>query len=257
MTHSVIALCGVLLLSLLTVADAAPTVTSCGDNSVTSPCLGDSDTYVTFGDAVRIVDCSNPAISRFAETFLMPPERSTSPSSVRARSLPTVPGTLLMVLAGFVCVSLVRDRRAWLAVLAGVLWVGHVGAQTVPKLVHRVTHINHTAPQTCAKIARFWHVEMLSTSRGDIEGTRYAGLLHHLAGIPEGSTPSLSKYSVRKNPDISAPSQYALACLPAFAARPIRALAAEAEQFTRFSPAFIFDNLARAPPKPASKQDFR
>lgn len=250
LTHSVALLCSLLLLALVIVVNAAPTVTPISAGTVTSPAPDDGDTHVTLAEAPHFTDYSNSTISELAEKFLAPPDASAASIPDRAKTLPAVPATLLMVLTGFACVSLVRDRRVWIAALAGLLWAGQVGVQNLPKLAQRFAHTNHNARQaSSSKLARSRQLETFGRSRADIEGTRYVALLHYLAGIPNGSTVSLFENTSRKNLDISGPVQYALTHLPVFAARPIRALAAEAAQFTYFSPAFIFQNLARGPPE--------
>ena len=45
-------------------------------------------------------------------------------SSSHNQSLPPVPRSVLMVLAGFLCISLVQDRRLWLTAAASILSVG-------------------------------------------------------------------------------------------------------------------------------------
>jgi len=249
LTRSVALLCGVFVSLSLTTVGAAPTVTWCRDNVVTSSGSHNSDAHVTLGDTVNFADYSNSSLSGFAEEFLMPPEGAIGLSSRHAKSLPAVPGTLLMVLVGFACVSLVRDRRVWVAALAGALWAGQAHVKTLPGLAQRIVHTNYKAGQICLKIARHWHLEKFSRLRGDFKSIQYAGLLHHLAGIPAGSTSSQFKHRSRKNPDMSGPSQYALIYLPNCAACPTRALTSEAWQFTRFSPAFMFGNVARGPPE--------
>jgi len=44
--------------------------------------------------------------------------------------LPAVPAAISMTLCGFLCISFVRDRRAWLAVACGLLWLGQAGICT-------------------------------------------------------------------------------------------------------------------------------
>jgi len=245
LTHSSALLCGLLLLALVTVVNAAPTVTPISGSTVTSPAPDDGDTHVTLAETPHFTDYGNSTLSELAENFLAPPDDSTASIPNGAKSLPAVPAALLMVLTGFACVSLVRDRRLWIAALAGLLWAGQAGVQNLPKLAQRFAHTNHNVRQDCSKLDRSRQLETFARCRADIEGTRYVALLHYLAGIPNGSTVSLFENTSRKNLDISGPVQYALTHLPVFAARPIRALAAEAAQFTCFSPAFIFQNLAR------------
>ena len=56
-------------------------------------------------------------------------------SSFDAKQLPPVPSAVFMVLMGFLCISLVKDRKIWLAVCVGILCVGQVGIKIIPQLV--------------------------------------------------------------------------------------------------------------------------
>ena len=55
------------------------------------------------------------------------------PSSIPVRTLPPIPRPFFMVLTGFICISLVRDRRAWLTCLASLMWLGQVGLSSLPQ----------------------------------------------------------------------------------------------------------------------------
>jgi hypothetical protein len=174
--------------------------------------------------------------------------------------LPAVPAAIFIALIGFLCVSFVKDRRVWLAALAALLWAGQAGIQAVPQLALRLSHRNHNRQQLDTKLAYPYYLNNSSRRRSDIEGTQYIGLLHHLAGIPD-STMSLlllqesrevtTQLCYRLNPSKNTSSfqsqfaflseQYGLNSL-------FNCLAARVKQFISFSPAFIFENLARGPP---------
>jgi len=52
----------------------------------------------------------------------------TNPADAHSPALlPAVPAAISMTLCGFLCVSFVRDRRTWLAVACGLLWLGQAG----------------------------------------------------------------------------------------------------------------------------------
>ncbi len=58
--------------------------------------------------------------------FLKPPTASMGTSSSSyLQSLPAEPKFMLMVLVGFLCVSLLRDWRLWLTVVASILSISH------------------------------------------------------------------------------------------------------------------------------------
>jgi len=227
----------VVLLSLLvlTAANAAPTISK--SNVVVSVVSPGSDAHISsVPEVTQIAEPSDSHLARVAAEFLKPPAAFTgSPAlPVGAKSLPAVPGALLMVLTGFICVSLVKDRKVWLAALAGLLWLGQAGIQAVPQLALRLSHRNHTEQQLSAELTYPYYLENSNRLRSDIEGTQYIGLLHHLAGIPQATNSFPS-------PSAIISERYSLNSL-------LNCLTLRVEQFICFSPAFIFENLPRGPP---------
>ncbi len=193
----------------------------------------------------------------------------TSPQnpSIHIKALPAVPAGAFLALSGFLCVSLVKDRKVWLASLAGLLWVSQAGIQALPQLTLRLIHRNHNNQMYSAELACPYSPEHSGRLRSDVEGTQYIGLLHHLAGIPRPQSAlnftqpdrinaqafcrlagrkvcAFARYSHKQPlPHLSAiiPGQYSLNSQ-------LNCSVAKAEQFIRFSPAFIFERLARGPP---------
>jgi hypothetical protein len=119
--------------------------------------------------------------------------------------------------------------------LAGLLWLGQAGIQAVPQLALRLSHRNHTEQQFSTELTHPYYLENSNRLRSDIEGTQYIGLLHHLAGIPQDKMSFLS-------PSAIISQRYSLNSL-------LNCLTLRVEQFICFSPAFIFENLPRGPPK--------
>jgi len=125
-------------------------------------------------------------LASLGKEFLQLPQNSTASPDLRStaiRPLPAVPATALMLLSGFLCVSLYKDRKVWLMVLMGILWAGHAGLQTIPRLAHHFDQ-KHTKKQIYAKQTQSRCLQNFSRLRSDIEGTGYIGLLNYLAGIP-------------------------------------------------------------------------
>jgi hypothetical protein len=87
---------------------------------------------------IEIGETCGSYLSNIADELLKPPGDSIdSPvPAVAATSLPAVPGALFMGLTGFLCVSLVRDRKIWIAALAGLLWAGQAGVTVLPQVAH-------------------------------------------------------------------------------------------------------------------------
>jgi hypothetical protein len=248
----------VILLPLLIVsaATAAPTVSNCSRSFVASP---RSDAHISsVPEVTQIAESFDSQLASIAEEFLKPPPTFTGSQAapLGAKSLPPVPGALLMGLTGFLCVSLVKDRRFWLAALAGLLWVSQTGIQAVPQLALSLSHRSHSIQQFDAELTSTYYLENSNRLRSDIEGTRYIGLLHHLAGIPKNTMSLLqnrlsflrSQESGQTEDDFGV-HQFAIMGLSSHFIPATNCLAAKVEQIISFSPAFVFDNLARGPPK--------
>jgi len=231
-------LCLILPVLIVSLASGAPTdVTAIARSRYNHAPAASVTDSVNIIEAVTDPVLSDYPLAAVAEDFAGPPAGSTTlPTPVSAKALPAVPGTLLMVLAGFFCISLVRDRNAWMTGLAAVLWAGQIGIQALPQIACRFARGSEN--QKLHAAATYTIHAQGSRRRSDIEGTQYIGLLHHLAGIPE-----------LKHSPVITPSPVAI--LPAsdflIASQPCTAL--QAEQIICFSPAFIFDNLARGPPE--------
>ena len=243
-------LCVLLPLLVLSAANAAPTVSSYNGNPVISAVSPTSDVYIpVVADVTYNTESRNFLLAGAVADLLKPPAAfNGSPDKpITAKALPAVPGALLMGLTGFLCVSLVKDRRFWLAALTGLLWVGQAGIQSVPQLAMHFSHRNHIEQQLDADLPYPYYLEN-SRLRSDVDGTQYIGLLHHLAGIPDGKMSLLSQDSSQIEDEFRAP-QFAIIGLSSHIIPTNTCLAAKVEQFVYFSPAFIFDNLARGPPK--------
>jgi len=261
-------LCIMFLLFAASVVNAAPTITNCNRNVTDCTVSSTLDVHTPLvSEVTRITEYGDSPLAAVAVEFLKPPAGFTDlaiSSPIHVKSLPAVPGALFMVLTGFLCVSLVKDRRIWLAALAGLLWASQAGVQALPQLALHLCHRTHTSQHLSARPTQFYLPEDTARARSDIEGTRYIGLLHHLAGIPHANSASnrchtalitlsqcrqkvlgraFSNPNKNNFPSLSAiiPEQYSLNLLS-------KCLASTAEQFICFSPAFIFAHLARGPP---------
>ncbi len=234
----------VILLLATMAANASPTLTS--DNNTVIALLKTSDFPVIIASFTEPVGPEDKLVS-IGREFLQPPASFAGLSHTQSNSsnpLPAVPETIFMVLFGFICISLVRDRRIWLAALTGILWAGQVGVQLLPQLVLQLSRINHSKRQPHTELTYSHYLENSNRLRSDIEGTQYVGLLHHLAGIPTTRNSYLNKdIQIYKSTFQSAAILAQTVLNPS-----LTCLAAETEQFTFFSPAFTFINLARGPP---------
>lgn len=186
-----------------------------------------------------------------------------------AANLPAVPRAILMGIVGFLCVSLVRDRKVWVAAFVLIFVLGQVGVQALPRLTARLTngklyhHKKTTAAAGAPLPSTAWH------GGGELAANRhFIGLLHRLAGSPEDA--SLSNHFLSGDGLWNRAGQWSAALRgeqpfyrtlsqlvfsqPAFPASrveiPSIALLAVVKQvyISCFSPAFIFSNISRAPP---------
>jgi len=232
----------VMLLLAATAASGAPTIAS--DNSIAPAVQMESDTTAVIAPIEEVVGPIDAKLANLGAELLQPPVNfAGNTTGNNVKPLPAVPAAIFMVLSGFLCISLVRDRRVWLAALAGLLWAGQTGIQALPQLALLLGHGTHSKQRLCAELTYPHYLENSQRLRSDIEGTQYIGLLHHLAGIPVAKNRYLHKatYTYTSQPAII----FLRTCLnPLFVC-----LASGAERFISFSPAFIFAHLARGPPK--------
>jgi hypothetical protein len=250
-------------------ANASPTITS--QDAILSARVCPTDTVTTiFSSINNIVTSSNVKLANLGKEFLKPPTSSEGLGSAQAnllKPLPAVPAAVFMALIGFLCVSFVKDSRLWLAALAGLLWAGQAGIQAVPQLALRLSHRNHSQQQLDTELAYPYYFNDSSRLRSDVEGTQYIGLLHHLAGIPHSecsyTNTRLAELIAFSRHDrklygkvFNSPNKKTHTSQPAFILQQyglnllFKCLVYRAKQFISFSPAFIFENLARGPPLP-------
>jgi hypothetical protein len=267
----------VILLSLVvaTAISAAPTISDCNKNFVAAAVSPASDAHVTYvpvPETSQITVPSNPHLAAIGKEILKPPADFTDSPPLGAKSLPPVPAALFMVLTGFLCVSLVKDRKVWLAVLVGLLWAGQAGFHAIPQLAAHISKKN-IQRKSYFNAAALHQLEESCRLRSDIEGTQYIGLLRHLAGIPDHiMSLSLSSLSAQRafSPERNRSRSNLVASLkrvvsartrssagvPQFAITHFSSLlnpavicpAPRAEQNICFSTAFIFQQLPRGPP---------
>lgn len=174
--------------------------------------------------------------------------------------LPTVPAAFVLVLTGFLCVSLVKDRKTWLAAFVGLVCIGQFSISALPKLVDNLRNAfkesgvsSHVSQQVSLNDFNFG---ILS----DVKDTGYIGLLRKLSGIPDSS--SNSTFNMFSNADlvcnfaISAQSKLNYEATT-FVVSISNSLGLESlsschiqstRQVVIFSPAFIISNLAHGPP---------
>jgi hypothetical protein len=96
-----------------------------------------SSTSVAVGNeqcspAYYLSSANNPEISQLAILYpAIMDVPASEPTSVFAMVLPATPASGLLTLVGFICISLIRNRRIWLAGFAGLSLAGQTGTQAV------------------------------------------------------------------------------------------------------------------------------
>ena len=240
------------LLFAASAANASPTVTH--QDAILTAGLCAADTSAPISHTINnVIGPINARLTNLGRKFLQSPaslaDLSNNSQRNPAKPLPPVPTAMLMVLMGFICVSLVRDRRIYLAALAALLCVGHAGLRAVPQLGLNLCHRAHTNHHLWERYTQSYLLENVTRPRCDIEGTRYIGLLHHLAGMPNSNVSQLCfrlNLSKNTNPFQSQSAflseQYSLNSL-------FKCSVLRARHSIRFTPAFIFEIIPRGPPK--------
>ena len=258
-------------------ANGVPTVSN-NDETKIHPCdlppasdahsssVLDPPYQVTGLEQNQIIESSSSHLATIAEELLKPPACFMSSPVIRTdvRPLPAVPKAIYMALVGFVCVSLVKDRKVWLTVVTTILWAGQVGITALPRKC-RVCLAHH--------LNKRWAVptipclsEQSSRAHRNVDDTEYIGLLSYLEEIPAtdnseqrtDNSVQRTAYTLNaercKNSELRTTnnaSQFAIDTFyPYFIPQTIR-LAKIAEHSNYFSPAFIFPLLPRGPPKVA------
>jgi hypothetical protein len=180
----------VLLLSCLVPARviALPTLSERDRAFVAYPLSASSEAYTHYmpQSAQTIGLCTAGSAARPAAFHRSSVSFAGSPAPANGvRSLPSIPRAILMALTGFICVSLVRDRRFWLAALAGLVWMGQAGFAALSRLAwHRAGRkaIEQTSSSAVDGLCK---PERPYCPRGHIERTRCTGVPGNLAGISE------------------------------------------------------------------------
>ncbi|MCF7958016.1 MAG: hypothetical protein K9M57_06150 [Phycisphaerae bacterium] len=169
-----------LVIALTTMVNAVPTSTLI---EVTAP-----ETSIRIDSALLPAPLASdnitmilPGVDLFGPTDLV---ASGVPLETHAaKELPAVPGAILMTLAGFLCVSLVRDRRAWLATVTTILNLAQTGVRIIPQLaLCTAFQASRKSQPSAVRLTRDGTNRALLSN--DPTGISYAGLLYRLAAIP-------------------------------------------------------------------------
>ncbi|MFH1371561.1 MAG: hypothetical protein ABII09_09795 [Planctomycetota bacterium] len=191
-------------------------------------------------------------ISEFANAYRQP--KSSDSWSTAQRRLPAVPPAVAMALTGFICISLVRDRKSWIALLAGLVAIGQVGVNALPerssrlsRKVHDSRLIEPTPKAFCLHRSDFHPANYTNE-------TRYTGLLHHLAGIHcnidtfTNNRTTLIRHFSGAGGKVTRISKEAVCETQLVLSELSNCLVHETGQFVCFSQIFSFNLIPRGPP---------
>lgn len=132
----------------------------------------------------RLISQNNNLIG-IGEEIVKSSFSSTIPAaSGHIQSLPAVPTAILMVSIGFVCISLVRDHKAWATALIGLLLVTQAGIDAVPQLAKHICLRAYNHDSKHLGYAKLYQIKITGRLRCEVEGSKYIGLLNYLSGIP-------------------------------------------------------------------------
>jgi hypothetical protein len=225
------------LLVVAATVEAAPSIGGSDAKVIALTVSPSSYTEIsTIDKAEPFISSNNYALAHIAADLLKPPAELTSRTALPSeiKPLPAVPAALFMALTGFLCVTLVRDRKVWLAVLTTILWASQVGITALPQKcgVCIAHHIN-----------KRWTIPILpylgkqaSRLLSEFKGTEYIGLLRYLEGIPAAQNMAQApQFAIASQLHYTIPANTCLAKI----VRPWRIC---------FLPAFIVDSIPRGPP---------
>jgi hypothetical protein len=195
-----------------TAVSAAPTITYCDNLTAASP--SSNGHILDISKTNKTNELYNTALAAIDTEILIPPaELTNSPSAGAGTFHPNA--TVFIVLTGFLCVSLVIDRRLWLVTLTAPLRAGQSGFHSIPQL----------AGIPAGKTTFPSYISMHDKIR---QKHNIQNAIH--------ITNAVLKFSIKHFSSLHKP---ALICM-----------ALSSEQNNSFSPAFIFVRLARGPPIP-------
>jgi hypothetical protein len=203
----------------------------------------------------RIKEPINFELATLDHDFLNPP-KSSSPlinySAEQTKALPAAPAAVLMTALGLLCVSCVRDRKAWARLLVSLFWLGQTGILAVPQLALSMCQRTNPNSHTISKHGQLYFSEKNNRLRSDINGTKYIGLLHYLEGIPQAKPVSQFYHDVSNNSvkteNMVNLSQFANITVQTYLTNANNCTVSITVQHSSFYPAFILESLARGPP---------
>ena len=130
------------------------------------------------------IKLSDTALTQIGRELSKPPiesNNSIKSSQFVTKQLPAIPATFFMALTGFLCVSLVKDRKIWLSAAFGLLYLGTAGINVVPRLMSNPENIkiNKSTPKAVS-----CGLKDYARPNSDAQSVRYIGLIHRMTAVP-------------------------------------------------------------------------
>jgi len=254
-----------------TCADSAPTFSSLDSGAeARGSCLGSVAKPELIPAIREITGRDKSRLAEIAGEFHRPTVRYSS-GEVTAnaiKSLPPAPGTFVLVLLGFLSITLVRERKLWLAAAASVLWAGYAGFAVLPQLASHLGPRGRAGRCCCNSLRASGPVAVrrlagspggeLSISSEQLpaaSGSCGSAVPHWYASVRKRGAVCVS--CARENADRKFKvHQSAIAVLPECLDSAYIALAEVIRQFLCFSCNSVSFSLARGPPMPTHASTF-
>ncbi len=187
----------ILVLALTAVVNAVPTSTLSEISSTETSVVAESTLALSVlsSDNSTNSEFAKAEAARLANEFFGPASvllNGQSSKATTAKVLPAVPGTIALTLVGFLCVSLVRDRQAWITATRSIFNLAQTSIKIIPQLtINSIDQGITNAPSHTITMAR--NSDDRAIVAGNPASTNYIGLLHRLATIPGDRLNTLTK----------------------------------------------------------------
>ena len=245
--------------------------------------IEDTDTSFVVASAMDAADSAVPVLAVFIEPacseladagrLLCQPFDvfgGSTASRNNIRKLPAVPGAVLLGLIGFLCITLTRDRKTYLAIFIAMISLGQQGIYAVPELAARFGYSGHIVKHSLETKSHNGYLPNIAFWERGSEERNFFGLLRRLAGVPD-HTPAFANINISQGgnkrfkgglllfeePGLFCSSKMvvpSMSAVPSIQSSLTPLTGFPAERFTHtilFSPAFTFTRLARGPPRGA------
>ncbi len=214
----------VVFASLITQVYAAPTANH-GFSLIFKP-LDSHTSNASFKTIITMVRPNHHVLATVGGGLYSPPKNLMASSY--PLPLPALPTAVLMVLTGFICVTLVKDHKTWHAAFATLLWISCAVFQIVPRLHLRLPNFVHAHVKYNHQIYELFSTDNSQTVACSRSRKRFA-LLRLVNSTDNDNISNAAIHSRDAEP-------------------PLLKFIFKPKQFICFSPEITFDSIPRGPP---------